>query len=708
MNAPSRTLRENELVDRDVAQLLYEHGVGGLFVTAAAGTAFVFFLHDLKSQFALVAWLSIMMLTVIARALDLVSSRKRRAASNWNGRVEIRRFRRGVLASAVVWAALPLLFFQEMNQVERTTMAIVLSAMAGGSATVLAPLKRLAIFYCGAMLVPASTMFLFSAESENVFLGLLGIVFFIVMASSSSVTHRAAMAAIRLNRANGALMADMDRERRRTEHANAELTIAQSALRETLETLEDRIKARTIDLEHEINERERYAAELARLASRDSLTGFYNRTTLADRLSSERLRAERANTSIAVLFLDLDNFKEVNDLKGHYWGDHVLREVASRLSALVPPDATSARWGGDEFVFVLSNLPAGEAAQRANAVAEQLRRSVRGPICFGTESVRVDATIGIALFPDHGRTADELIRAADMAMYAAKEGGRGRVRTFDPALAAELRERRLLEEALREAIGNHELRLEFQPIVDAVNGRCGSLEALVRWEHPTRGTIGPTEFIPIAERSGDIIAIGRWVLAQACAAAKNWPGVPQPAVSLNVSVAQIVEGTVLDDVRGALAASGLEAHRLQIEVTETLFASDHRLIISTLAGLRAMGIRVSLDDFGTGFSSLSYLRSLPIDTLKIDKSFVAGVQDESGPIIRAIRSLADAFDIDVIAEGVETPQEAATLLSMGVNFLQGFLFARPLPQEQVAEWLLDTGVTSWPTNPSRLELPSVP
>jgi diguanylate cyclase (GGDEF)-like protein len=411
--------------------------------------------------------------------------------------------------------------------------------------------------------------------------------------------------------------------------------------------------------------------------------------------------------SIAVLFLDLDNFKEVNDLKGHYWGDHVLREVANRLSAIIPVDATCARWGGDEFVFVLSYLPAGEAARRANAVATQLRRSVCGPICFGSETVRVDATIGIALFPDHGRTADELIRAADMAMYAAKKGGRGRVRTFDPALAAELRDRRLLEEALRDAIPRGELRLEFQPIIDAANWRCRSLEALVRWEHPTRGTIGPTEFIPIAERSGDIIAIGRWVLAQACAAARNWPGVPQPAVSLNVSVAQIVDGNVLDDVRAALAESGLAPHRLHIEVTETLFASDHRQIIPTLVALRAMGIGISLDDFGTGFSSLSYLRSLPIDTLKIDKSFVADVQNESGPIIKAIRSLADAFDIDVIAEGVETAEAAATLLSMGVNFLQGFLFAHPLPQDEVADWLLDAGVNGLSTNRS-LALPSLP
>jgi diguanylate cyclase (GGDEF)-like protein len=693
VNTQRRNADESVLVDRDVAALLYGHGVGGLFVTAVAGTAFVVVLPGLHAQPALLAWLSIMLITVVARALDLISGRKRRAKDDWNGRAEIRRFGRGVLACAAVWAIFPLLFFRELNGVERTTMAIVFSAMAGGSVTVLAAVRRLAIVYCAALLLPSSIMFLLTPGHENGVLGLLGIVFFAVMGSSTRVTHSATMAAIRLNRANQTLMADMDSERRHTERANADLTVAQSALRETLESLEDRIRARTADLEREINERERYAAELARLASRDSLTGFYNRTTLTDRLSSERFRAERAGTAIAVLFLDLDHFKEVNDLKGHYWGDHVLREVADRLSAIVPTDAICARWGGDEFVFVLGNVERAKAGEAASAVATQLRRIVCGPISFGTETVRVDATIGIALFPHHGRTADELIRAADMAMYAAKESGRGRIRTFDPALAAELRERRLLEEALREAIPNDELRLEFQPIVDAANWRCQALEALVRWEHPTRGTIGPTEFIPIAERSGDIIPIGRWVLAQACAAAKSWPGARPPALSLNVSIAQIVGGTVLDDVRAALSASGLDAHRLHVEVTETLFANDHKLIIPTLTALRAMGIRISLDDFGTGFSSLSYLRSLPIDTLKIDKSFVNDVQRDSGPIIRAIRSLADAFHIEVIAEGVETPDEAATLLSMGVNCLQGYLFAAPLPKNEVEAWLTDAGIS---------------
>jgi predicted signal transduction protein with EAL and GGDEF domain len=301
----------------------------------------------------------------------------------------------------------------------------------------------------------------------------------------------------------------------------------------------------------------------------------------------------------------------------------------------------------------------------------------------------VDATIGIALFPEHGRTADDLIRSADMAMYAAKQSGRGRVRAFDSALAETLRERHLLEEALREAIANDELRLVFQPIVNATTLECQALEALVRWEHPTRGVVLPNDFIPLAERSGDIVPIGRWVFEQACIAAASWPGSPAPALSLNVSVAQIVGGSVVDDVRAALSASGLPTSRLHLEVTETVFAEDHRLIIPTLVALRAIGVSISLDDFGTGFSSLSYLRSLPIDTIKIDKSFVDDVQNESGPIIKAIRALADALHIEVIAEGVETAADAATLLSMGVYLLQGYLFAQPIPLHLVEGWLRD-------------------
>jgi diguanylate cyclase (GGDEF)-like protein len=676
VNADRTPAAERALVERDKAELLYGHAVGALILTAVTATALTL-MRGRHASVALTTWLCVMLLIVLVRAIDLSFARNRRRFDDWDGRKETRRFIRGVLASATVWAALPLLFFNEFSQLELTTLVIVVCAMACGSVTVLAADQRLVITFLAALLLPSSLMFFLTPGPQHALLSALGFITFVVLSSTSRVSHSATMTAIRLNRKNQALMVDMDRERRSTERANAELLVAQSSLKETLETLEDRIAKRT--------------ADLARLASRDSLTGLYNRAALTDRLSAAIAEAERTSVSIAVLFVDLDAFKEVNDLKGHLWGDHVLSEIAHRLLTLVPPGCVCARWGGDEFVLILSSSDAPGATLQADAVATRLRQSIAEEITFEAETVHVDATIGIALFPGHGRTADDLIRCADMAMYAAKQSGRGRVRAFDPALAAALRERHSLEEALRAAIAQDELRLVFQPIVDATTSHCHALEALVRWEHPTRGTIYPSDFIPLAERSGDIVPIGRWVFEQACIAAASWPGTPAPAVSLNVSVTQIVGGTVLSDVRAALAASGLPTSRVHLEVTETVFAEDHKLIIPTLVALREMGISISLDDFGTGFSSLSYLRSLPIDTIKIDKSFVDDVQNESGPIIKAIRALADALAIEVIAEGVETAQDAAILISMGVYLLQGYLFAEPIPQDLVEGWLLDAG-----------------
>jgi diguanylate cyclase (GGDEF)-like protein len=648
---------------RDAAGLLYQNGVGVPFLTCVAGAFMIVAMPSARaaSGWTMVAWLAAMVLVAGVRAWDILGFQRRRLRSDWTGRTELARFGAGTLATALIWAAFPLLFFRELNGLERTTMAITLCAISGGSVAILGAVPWLVIAFAACMLLPGAAMFLLTPGGENTVLGIGGILFFLFVSAESAVIQRGTTSAIRMSRANQRL--------------NDELTRAQAALNESLETLEDRILARTAELEREVMERDRYGRELARFALRDSLTGLYNRHTLADQLASELKLAESAGEAVAVLFVDLDKFKEVNDLLGHHAGDEVLRSVVNRMSVLVPPEAILARWGGDEFVF----------AQRLSAtqpdaieIGEQLRRAVVEPVVVHGESVRVGATIGVAIYPDHGSTADELIRAADIAMYAAKEEGRGRVRTYEPALAVEIGKRQHLEHALRDAIANGELRLEYQPIVDGATQRCTSFEALLRWDSQIYGSVSPGEFIPIAERSGEINAIGHWVLERACCDAATWPGSPGPPVSVNLSVAQIVAGTVLDDVRNAIAISGLDPRRLHLEVTESLFAGDHAETLPTLEALRAMGVSISLDDFGTGFSSLGYLRSLPIDVIKIDKTFIDHIEGESHAIVEAIHQLARSFNLTIIAEGVENERQADLLRAMGVSSLQGYYFSRSM------------------------------
>jgi diguanylate cyclase (GGDEF)-like protein len=558
--------------------------------------------------------------------------------------------------------------------------------MAGGSATVLAPSKTLSAFFCAFLVLPTSILFLSFPGSENTFLGILGCIFFGVMYASSRVTNRAAMTAIRLSRANEALLAAMEDERQRTEAANVELKMAEAALSEVNHSLETRIRARTADLEKEMGEKERYAKELAFLASTDALTGLCNRVTLTKRLSNALAGAEAAGQSLGLLFLDLEKFKEVNDVMGHLAGDRVLQVVAQRLLQHLPPSVELARWGGDEFVVAIAGL---DSAGIAVELASDLNKCLSDPIEIDSGAVRIDATIGIALFPDHGRTESDLIRAADMAMYAGKEEKRSKIRLFDPSLSGRLTERRLLERALREAIDNGTLDVVFQPIITVSTGECETLEALVRWNHPVRGAISPAEFIPLAERSGEIGALGRWVLAKACREAASWLGPKAPSVSVNVSAVQIESGTLLVDIADALAGADLPPSRLSLELTESVFAGDRRHIIPTLSALRESGVKISLDDFGTGFSCLADLRRLPIDHLKVDKSFVESIHIDSAPIVNAIVTTAQTFGLKVVAEGVETVAQAEMLVGLGVHYLQGYLFSDILLPDATREWLRD-------------------
>ena len=425
--------------------------------------------------------------------------------------------------------------------------------------------------------------------------------------------------------------------------------------------------------------RERDRALMHR-ALHDSLTGLANRHGLHERL--DELLGEAS--ACALLFIDLDRFKQVNDTHGHAAGDELLRQASQRLALLVPENALVARPGGDEFVIAWPGAGHEEALRLGQAVCARLALPfhLRGSDHF------LGASVGVAHAPDHATSRDELMRAADLAMYAAKGQGRGRCVVFTPVLDAQLRERLQLQTELRHAIGNGELRLHYQPRVRPQDGRITSAEALVRWQHPERGLLFPGTFIPLAEESELIESLGLWVLDEACAQMARWQasGVGLPRVSVNVSPRQLASGTLLHDVRATLDRHGIAPQALELEVTESLLVGDASGAREQLAELRRWGLTIALDDFGTGYSSMSTLRELPIDVMKVDRAFIKdlGLDDAALAVTRAILALADSLHMHTVAEGIETEAQAATLRELGCDELQGYLYAKPLPPEQFA------------------------
>ena len=419
-------------------------------------------------------------------------------------------------------------------------------------------------------------------------------------------------------------------------------------------------------------------------AAHDSLTGLANREGLhthLDRWFTEQLPGRR----LALLFLDLDHFKDINDSQGHEAGDAVLVRSSERLRASVPATAFVARQGGDEFVVALPDATAAEALD----TGARLMRNLEMPVDVGGGSCQVGASVGVALCPEHGSSRSELLRRADIALYAAKADGRGRCRLFDPALDSAAQERLQLLAELRLALERREMVVHYQPRVRAEDGSVSSAEALVRWQHPQRGLLAPGAFIELVESGGLIDELGRQVLEMACAQAATWrrEGLGLDRVSVNVSPQQLSTGTLPATVKALLQRHGLPARCLELEITESLLVRDAHAAQTQLATLREAGVTIALDDFGTGYSSLSVLRQLPIDVMKIDRAFVADLDHDRGAeaIARAIVALAGSLGLGIVAEGVETESQARHLRALGCHELQGFHFSRPLPPARFAE-----------------------
>lgn len=462
-----------------------------------------------------------------------------------------------------------------------------------------------------------------------------------------------------------------------------------------LAVLDSRIAQRTAGLVKSLSDANR---QLHHQALHDALTGLPNRILLEDRISQAIAAASRSGRSFALMFLDLDRFKTINDSLGHHYGDKLLQAVAARISASLRNTDTVARIGGDEFVVLAGDIAGPQAATN---IAQTLLSALALPVEVEGQEQNVLASIGISLYPEDGGTLRELMSNADSAMYHAKRMGRGNYQFFTPQMNAAASARLALEKALRRALDQQEFELHYQPKVDVKSGAVMGMEALLRWRHPERGLVPPAEFIPLAEEIGLIGPIGAWVLQTACRQNREWQriGLPKLRVAVNLSAVQFRQQNLPEFVAGVLAETGLDASDLELEVTESVVMHNAKEAAQILEKLHAQGIHISIDDFGTGYSSLSYLKQFRLDTLKIDRSFVRDISSDAddAAIVRSVIALAHSLRLGVIAEGVETAEQLDFLESLDCDEYQGYLRSKPLAVADFENFLREatqTGATA--------------
>jgi diguanylate cyclase (GGDEF)-like protein len=434
----------------------------------------------------------------------------------------------------------------------------------------------------------------------------------------------------------------------------------------------------------DITEQRQSEVKIEYMAHHDALTDLANRVLLNDRLEYALGRVQHGEM-VAVHHLDLDQFKAVNDTFGHPCGDKLLRIVAERLRPLVGEADTIARMGGDEFVIVQATIA--DPAD-ATSLAQRVIDALSELYDIDDQQAVIGVSIGISVGPGDGSNPDKLLRNADLALYRAKSDGRGTFRFFEPAMDLQMQTRRIMEQDMRRALPGGEFELHYQPVVNLASKEISGFEALIRWNHPTKGLISPATFIPLAEEIGFIVPMGEWVIRQACVTAAQWPD--DLHVAVNISAIQFRSPGLMQVIVGALAASGLAPTRLEIEITESVLLHNKEATLAVLHQLRALGIRIAMDDFGTGYSSLTYLQSFPFDKIKIDRSFVKNITEDSSSltIVRAVAALANGMGMTATAEGVETAEQLHSIASEGCTEMQGFLFSKPLPAAEIERQFL--------------------
>jgi len=649
----------------DKAVAIYRQLPNVLIFTFVATSALALYFKDDANSLSLLLWWGAMQLVSLLRFASLLWWRRSMRLQQTHPERMIRLFMLGSLMSGVIWACFSLGYFHSSSASQRLVIALMMSTIAAGSVTVLALAPWVNRLFVALLIGPLVILFATTGAADDLVIAGLGLALFIGLTGFARVAGDSALYLFIAARDKDSKIADVVTQRDELIRAKDELEVR---LAEQIETLE-----------FEMALKERYAQELARVASSDTLTGLLNRSSFERELRHSVAAARAGNRSLVVFSIEVLRF-DVIELQGAVASEQILLVLADRLNKALPPNSLIARWGGAEFVVAMT-------VQGRNWLHEgnSLRSLLQQPIETGTGIIRVDAIIGIASFPGGGADTEQLLYQTSVAKHSLRQQGVGGVKKFDLALDVEIRQRQRLRHSLHAALESDDLRLVFQPIEPCNPSVSRKMEALLRWDEPELGAISPTLFIPIAEESGLIVPLGRWVLEEACRAAASWQD--GAVVSVNVSIHQILAGDLVADTQRALADSALPPGQLEIELTESVFSHDIDRVCAVLEQIRALGVVLAIDDFGTGYSSLAYLRRLPVDILKVDRSFIHDLDLDARKLLLAIIGMARGLGFRIVVEGVETEQQQNLLLAMGVDYLQGYLISRPLPASGVKGWL---------------------
>ncbi|WP_435688222.1 EAL domain-containing protein [Paraglaciecola sp.] len=623
------------------------------------------FIYDSGAEGKLTWWIAINLFMFI-RIFDFIEWKVRGKKTVSNGSFGIIRFGTGAIGTAILWSIHSFIYMPTMGVAEFSFNAIVLSAFAAGAIPLLSPSKIISLGYSLILLVPVGIVCLMSEQEYQQFLGYVILPSAFLLIPICYKISKFTQDAIKQKHQNENLMEAMKLEKQRADTSNKELHAVSSQLNQSNSELEQEIKSRT--------------EQVLRMSNIDSLTKLLNRKTFTSNLEKLIENAKAKNNPLALLFIDLNGFKKINDTMGHRVGDSVLIQVTQRIVAFAELSRVG-RWGGDEFLVALpySN------EDTAMSIASAIITSIDQPIFVHGNELHLTAAIGVAIAPKHSTSATELIQLADLTMCEQKSTSINAPRMFTTHLKEKIQASQKILEGLQHAIHRKQLFLCYQPIMSAGAHVPWAFEALLRWDF--NGTfIGPDKFIPLAEKSGLIKEIGAWVLNRACMDAKHWQHCADATVSVNVSVIQLMDDGFIRQLDQCLQSSALPPHRLHLEVTESTFVENESKVLLILEEIQKRHIKISIDDFGTGYSSLSQLQTLPVNYVKIDKTFVDNMDGKGEAIIRATQFIAQELNCKTIAEGVESKNQANMLASMGVNYLQGYYFAKPMKNEDLIIW----------------------